>query len=598
LSGLTRRAFLATTAALSGAWALPSEFLGSALAAPTKPSTAPSTLQKTIRQKITPQKGKFRLLADAPGEPHQVRSDLMKTGPDPKRQARRRSLLYAGHFSDVHLIDAQSPARLEPLEAVAPDTMADASRPHDTLTTNVLSEMVKSVADLRFSQVTGAPMSTTLVTGDAADSHASTELRWFVNLLDGTTMKPNSGGPKYEGVQVWPEATYVWQPENPDGTVFGDYGYPRIPGLLDAAVSQEVTSPGLPVPWYSVYGNHDTTFMGNLKVDSWIQQWAVSDRKCSTAQASVSNMMLDGWVSESSALQRLVNNVNVRLGLHSGVHAVTPDPERKLFDQQGFIRIHMDTKPVPGPIGHGFTQQNLDTGETWWKADVSPHFRVFGLDTCNQVVGADGAVPENQFNWLRTELATAKSEQKLCIVMSHHNSYTLENPAQPAFGGQRLIHAEEFVAMLHEFPNMVAWVNGHTHINTITAHRNPSGHGGFWEITTASCIDFPQQQQVVEFVDNRDGTMSIFTTVLDHNSPPTWTPGDFSQQGLASLSRELAANYWFINPLGHLGSVLDRNCELLMPAPFDLSSIDDAGLELTHASQKARLLAWERGLNR
>jgi len=45
-----------------------------------------------------------------------------------------------------------------------------------------------------------------------------------------------------------------------------------------------------------------------------------------------------------------------------------------------------------------------------------------------------------------------------------------------------------------------AWVNGHTHVNTITAHRREGG-GGFWEITTASCIDFPQQQQVVELLD-------------------------------------------------------------------------------------------------
>ncbi|MDP3973190.1 MAG: hypothetical protein Q8P61_09820, partial [Candidatus Nanopelagicales bacterium] len=383
MSGLTRRTFLATTAALSTAWALPTELLGSALAAPPKPSTAPSTLQQTIRQQITPVRDKYRLLAGAPGEPHLVRNDLMNADPDPKRVSRRRSLLYAGHFSDIHLIDAQSPARLEPLEAVAAEKMADASRPQETLTTNVLSEMVTAVADLRFSPVTGAPMATTLVTGDAADSHASTELQWYVNLLDGTTMKPNSGGPEYEGVQAWPEATYVWQPDHPEGTAFGDYGFPRIPGLLNAAVSQEVTSPGLPVPWYAVYGNHDTTFMGNLKVDSWIQQWAVNDRKCSTAEASVSNMMLDGWVSESSALHRFVNNLNVKLGFHSGVRSVTPDPERKLFDQLGFMQIHMNTKPVPGPIGHGFTQHNLDTNETWWKADISPQFRVFGLDTCN-----------------------------------------------------------------------------------------------------------------------------------------------------------------------------------------------------------------------
>ena len=88
----------------------------------------------------------------------------------------------------------------------------------------------------------------------------------------------------------------------------------------------------------------------------------------------------------------------------------------------------------------------------------------------------------------------------------------------PAIGpSQRLVHAEEFIAMLQGFPAVIAWVNGHTHINTIQSHARGDG-SGFWEITAASCIDFPQQQQLIEVVANRDGTISIFATTLDHSS--------------------------------------------------------------------------------
>ena len=83
---------------------------------------------------------------------------------------------------------------------------------------------------------------------------------------------------------------------------------------------------------------------------------------------------------------------------------------------------------------------------------------------------------------------------------------------------------------------VVGWLNGHTHLNQILAHRRAGG--GFWEITTASCIDFPQQQQVVELVDNRDGTLSIFTTVLDHASPVT--PGN---SGRCPTWRHTAASW-------------------------------------------------------
>lgn len=145
--------------------------------------------------------------------------------------------------------------------------------------------------------------------------------------------------------------------------------------------------------------------------------------------------------------------------------------------------------------------------------------------------------------------------------------------------------------MLQQYPVCIAWLNGHTHINTITAHVKESGSGGFWEITTASCVDFPQQQQLVEVVDNRDGTMSIFVTALDHAAPATWTPGDLSQVGLASLSRELAANAFLSNPPLLAGSPLDRNVELLMPAPIDLSVITDAAVEAQQMKAKAQLIA-------
>lgn len=595
VSGLPRRSFLAATAALSAAWALPSDLLGAALAAPLQPSGAPTTLLQTIRQLATPQKMRYRTLVNAPGEPYVTRTDLMNGDPDPKRATRRRSLLYAGHLSDIHLIDAQSPARLEPLEAVAPSAMSDASRPQDTLTTYVLAQMVASFADARFSPLTGAPMAAAFVTGDAADSRSSLELSWYVQILDGGSLIPGSGTPGvYEGVQGWAGADYAWHPEDPALDVFGEYGFPTVPGLLNTAVSGPTNSVGLPVPWYAVYGNHDTLFMGNLRLASYQENWALGNRKTSTGEATIRDVMADGWVAESSAFQRLLNRIMATVDIDAGVHTVTADPRRKLFDQRGFMQAHFDSGPVPGPVGHGFTSRNLDTGETWWQTDIDPIFRVFGLDTCNQVMGADGAVPLTQFRWLRDQLGKAQADNKLCIVTSHHNSYTLENPAEPVQGGERLVHGEEFVAMLQEFPNMIAWINGHTHVNTIVSHLKPGG-GGFWEITTASCVDYPQQQQAIEIVDNRDGTLSIFTTVLDHQSPAQWNHGDFSQTGLASLSRQLASNDWQVNPLMRQGSPLDRNCELLLPAPADLSSLTDRELELAHAAQHARLVAYAKG---
>ena len=75
------------------------------------------------------------------------------------------------------------------------------------------------------------------------------------------------------------EADYVYHPDNPGLNEFGTRGFPAVPGVLQAAVDQNVESVGLRVPWFTVYGNHDTLFMGNIQVESALASWAINDRK-------------------------------------------------------------------------------------------------------------------------------------------------------------------------------------------------------------------------------------------------------------------------------------------------------------------------------
>ena len=75
------------------------------------------------------------------------------------------------------------------------------------------------------------------------------------------------------------------------------------------------------------------------------------------------------------------------------------------------------------------------------------------------------------------------------------------------------------LSLLGRQRNVLAWVNGHSHRNRITPHGSASG-GSFWEISTASHIDFPQLARVIELVDNKDGTISLFTTLIESAAPP------------------------------------------------------------------------------
>lgn len=473
VAGLSRRAFLGTVGAVSALWAIPAEIVGAQLARALEPGSGVTTVDQTIR--LGPvQRSSYRTLVAAAGEQHQPRYDLLGRVADSGRRASRRSLAYVGHLSDIHIIDAQSPARLEPLISLSHTLFPSAFRPHDPLTVQVGASMVTSVADVRISPLTGAPMSAAFVTGDSSDMLSHLETRWYIDVLDGRTVVANSGAAGiYEGVQAWPEAAWAYHPGGPQGDLFGAYGFPQVPGMLEAAVTQTVASPGLPTPWYSVYGNHDTLYLGTFAVPDSLRSFAVGGRKYVNATALSVDYVGD-WSADTTALTRAWNDLSSRLG-SLGTRSVAADPHRKLLDQHAFMTEHFSTRVHPGPIGHGFTPDNIRSGRTYWSADVGPLLRVFGLDTCNQVAGPDGAVPQEQVDWLTAGLSQAERDGRLALVLSHHNSFTLENPAQLATSPQRLVHAEEFISLLLGFPSMIAWLNGHTHVNSITAHRRTDG---------------------------------------------------------------------------------------------------------------------------
>jgi hypothetical protein len=105
-------------------------------------------------------------------------------------------------------------------------------------------------------------------------------------------------------------------------------------------------------------------------------------------------------------------------------------------------------------------------------------------------------------------------------------------------------------------------VNGHIHRNAITPHSAPGGRS-FWEISTASHVDFPQLARVIELVDNKDGTISLFTTLVESAAPQATDFTDLTQTGLAALYRELSFNApGASTSLG--GTSRDRNTELVL----------------------------------
>jgi metallophosphoesterase (TIGR03767 family) len=374
---------------------------------------------------------------------------------------------------------------------------------------------------------------------------------------------PNSGDPtRYEGVQDQEPTSYdahYWHPE--DTRPFGDFskqfhGFPAYPGLL-AGVIQGFPATGLRMPWYTVYGNHDGLMQGNAPVNPVLNAIAVGSVKIVNLPAGMSpGDFQTGLSTQNPAVLAALATAPAR--------TVTPDATRAIVSPQQWVDAHLQSGN-----GHGLTDANKQTVTLYYTFKIATGVLGISLDTVNRGGYADGSLGTTQFNWLKDQLD--RNKDQLVVLFSHHNLLTLGNPVPDPAGApgsdpQRVLGAA-IENLLHQYPSVVAWVNGHSHVNRITPHPDPSGTtGGFWEISTAAHIDYPQHARLIELVDNRDGTISIFATLIDHAAPTQ--PSTLSRVlDLAALSRELAANDFQFDGAAAVGLPTDRNVELVLKAP-------------------------------
>ncbi|MBI4260670.1 MAG: TIGR03767 family metallophosphoesterase, partial [Actinobacteria bacterium] len=480
------------------------------------------------------------------------------------------------HSTDIHLIDAQSPARVEFLDRYADQRcesfpLSSAQRPQETLTLHFADAMNRALRRIRRGPVTGRRFSFLVSTGDNVDNEQANELRWFIDLLDGETVEPGSGGPAYEGVQSvgWGDPEY-WHPDPVPDKYKERYGFPDYPGLLEEAVAP-FQAAGIGIPWWQTFGNHDGLMQGNGPRNEVFEAIAVGGLKIDGPPPGLNPC--DPWPSLAAVVPS---------------RPVTPDPDRRVVRRREYVEEHFRTTGTP--VGHGFTEANRAAGTAHYVRDDVPPFRFVSLDTVNPGGFADGSIGAAQLAWLEERLAEVHSRylagdgsevatgnaDRLVVLFSHHGLRSLNNPvmtpdpdpANAEVNDLPRVLADEVEALLHRFPNVIAWVNGHTHDNVIEPRPDPAGRtAGFWDIGTAAHVDWACQSRIVEVALRADGTLSIFSTMVDADAPvdPRAATGI---RRLAAISRELAANdfqYGFAGP--GRGTEADRNVELLLPAP-------------------------------
>lgn len=524
---------------------------------------AATTLDRTIGL------GPDGSLLGGPGEPYAVRTELGEA--QSGRDGRRRSLIAFHHLSDFRITDEESPARAE-WQAECSPPVAGAFRPQESLSVQAAEALIGRANELSRSPATGRAIDFAIHTGNSADNAQFNELRWFIDMMDGKPVYPDSGAIGYQGVQT----------ESPA---------PNYGDLLKQAQLQ-FTPVGLKYPWYAVQGNRDILVHGAA---------APGDRATRIATGAQKIMILgpDALVEACEGSQTLLGPDSSPTILNDPltvVRSVGKDGNRRFLAAADWLAEHFGTADAPGPAGHGFSPDSVATGAAYYAFDRGA-VSVIVLNTVNPAGFAGGSIDEPQFLWLEQELIArsgvyfdaagaqveTQNPDRLIIVATHHPSDALNNPFPGPNTEKRRYQGPDLEALLHRFPNVVLHIAGHTLEHRVVP-RPFSGDTtrAYWEITTGSPSYWPMQGRLIEIADNRDGTLSIFSTVYDSAAPIN--PGDAedptpddkqNQRLLASVARQVAARDPARDGAPGLAAS-DRNAELLIRVSLDAATLPTA----------------------
>jgi metallophosphoesterase (TIGR03768 family) len=421
-------------------------------------------------------------------------------------------------ITDVHIADKESPAQplyYEWSQPAGSTTLnSSAYSPVMLASTHVLDAAIQTINAVHKK----APLDFGIGLGDAVNNAQYNELRWYIDVIDGKVITPSSGA--HIGADT-----------------------------IDYQKQYQAVGLDKSIPWYQVLGNHDEIWMGTIYEYE------------KTLAARTSNTVLN--MGNSNDPEQSIHTTGFYAGVIDGSDplgavilsgpehdfpvppTVAADPDRRSLStltDTGTNWIKEFFTTTSNPVGHGFNHVDPAMGSDFACYSFVPKtnipIKIIVLDdTCKgpgQPNYAAGSLDQVRLDWLKSELQAGQDNNQLMIIAAHipFNVYKnlVTDPAQvasnppvmnlfipaPYRGATSVVSDSSLRAVLQNYPNLIMWIAGHRHMNTVTPQIHPTDPTrSFWEVETSSLRDFPQQFRTFRMYRNTNNTVSIIITNVD-----------------------------------------------------------------------------------
>ena len=465
-----------------------------------------------------------------------TRTDIMPALYDASVVAKKTKLLNFFTITDIHITDKESPNQLIYLQRLYPKLSVSGSLYSGVMlySTHVLDAAVQTINALHKKD----PFDFGISLGDACNSTQYNETRWYIDVLDGKVITPSSGA--HLGA----------------GTI--DYQKPYKAAGLDKSI-----------PWYQALGNHDHFWMGSFPVDDGprkdLRQSYISDTVIAMgdALANPANITKSDYymgVLDGSTPYGDIKYAGPVTDFKSPPKVV-PDPDRRSLLRTEWMKEFFTTSS--NPVGHGFNLADANKGFACYSfvPKSAIPIKVIALDDTQREddnsadIHGHGFLDQARWVWLKKELADGDAAGQLMIIAAHIPiNVEVTSPASEMgwwTDPKNAVTLPDLIAELQSHPNLIMWISGHRHLNTVKAFISPdpvnAPEKGFWQVETSSLRDFPQEFRTFEIYLNSDYSISIVTTDVDP-AVKIGTPAATSRKYAIAAEQIVGADVYNNNP--------------------------------------------------